>query len=137
MALWQVSFYLIETEDVDFEDITLWKKQVNVESLNISFLERNLSWNASIIQYGKSDETCIEIMINDNRQIEEISVKLDLRSVTKTLLYDLLDLIGSLGKQLYYNGRIYSADINSLLLIIRTSDAFRFCSSPKEYFEQL
>lgn len=135
MALWQVSFYLIETENVDFDDITLWKKQVSVDSLNISFLERNLSWNASIIQYGKSDETCIEIMINDNGQIEEISVKLDLRSVTKTLLYDLLDFIGSLGTQLYYNGNTYSADINSLRLIIRTSDAFRFCSSPKEYFE--
>lgn len=137
MALWQVNFNVVEKNREIDDDILLWKRDVLKEAKKITFLEDN-SWSDSIIQYGKSDLTCIEICLDDNRkQVEEISVRVDLREPDASLIINILKYINQLEAVIYYDGKIYSPDITSMMEILSNSRAFKFCKSPYEYIENM
>lgn len=83
MAIWQFQCNIIPKrlnfDRLSHDEMISWKG-VPQPSHDLKFLEQEDSWSKDIIQYGKSDETCIEFIYIDNI-LDEISCRLDLRSV--------------------------------------------------------
>ncbi len=136
MALWQVCFNIVEKKEED-DDILLWKRDIMEIAQEITFLEEN-SWSDSVIQYGKSDLTCIEIFLDDHKKkVEEISVRIDLRELKLEMISNILTYITNLDALIYYNEKLYNPDLKTMNDILISSEAFNFCKSPCEYFKKL
>lgn len=139
MALWQVEFYAIDKErtlENDIDDILLWKKNLSpILAENVSFLPRENSWDNTIVQFGRNDETCIEIIKDSNNMIQEISIRLDLRTISLELIEHIVDYLNELDCNIYYDGRIYTISKKTLKSIIVASNAYRFCKNPIKYFD--
>ena len=139
MALWQVEFYAIDKErtlESDFDDILLWGKNLSsILAENVLFLPKENSWDNTIVQFGRNDETCIEIIKDSNNMIQEISIRLDLRTISIELIEHIVDYLNKLDCNIYYDGRIYKVSKKTLKSIIVASNAYRFCKNPIKYFE--
>ena len=65
MAIWQFYCNIIPTrENIDklsYDDIISWEG-ISCPMISTDFLQREKSWSANIVQYGKTDETCIEFI---------------------------------------------------------------------------
>ena len=74
MAIWQFQCNIIPTriniDRLSRDEMISWKG-VSQPPHELKFLEQEKSWSRDIIQYGKSDETCIEFMYSDN-MLDEI-----------------------------------------------------------------
>ena len=137
MALWQVYFNIVEKNKEQDDDVLLWERDIIKIAKEITFLEEN-SWSDSILQYGKSDLTCIEIYLDDDKKrVEEISVRIDLRELDFEMIHNILKYIMNLDADIYYNDKIYNPDIKTIKEILISSDAFKFCKSPHEYIENI
>jgi len=140
MAIWQFEFMVIPssnaTMDISSEEILLWKTELLKdfkESIEkILSLEKN--WSEDIEQCGKIDETCIKFLHENSRT--EVSVRLDLRSLSKQNFEKILSMISEVKGQILYQEKLYLPDFNQILQLWRESDAARFCKNPKEYFEE-
>lgn len=81
MAIWQTYFSL----NNDQRQIILHDEQLkSVTELSLLFPEKT-SWSKNIRQFGDLDSTCIEFIYENielSKGICEISVRLDLRSIT-------------------------------------------------------
>lgn len=99
---------------------------------NLKFLEQEDSWSKDIIQYGKSDETCIEFIYIDNI-LDEISCRLDLRSLTKTNLISVIEYVQEIGAMFLVGDKIYSPRMEEIIGVMKKSRANRFCKNPVEY----
>lgn len=141
MALWQFDFRIVPrrrcviVEDLDNEDILSWK-QDEISSIEISFLERKASWTEDIVQYGELDGTCIEFLYED-RKLEEISCRFDLRALSKKLLKEILDFVGKIDGMIFYEGKIYAPKLDEVVELIKNSKANKFCQNPINFFEEL
>ena len=141
MALWQFDFYIVPrkrcviAEDLDNEDILSWK-QDEISSIEISFLERKTSWTEDIVQYGELDGTCIEFLYED-RKLEEISCRFDLRALSKNLLKEILDFVGKIDGMIFYEGKIYEPKLDEVVELMKNSKANKFCQNPINFFEEL
>lgn len=141
MALWQFDFYIVPrkrcviAKDLDNEDILSWK-QDEISSIEISFLERKTSWTEDIVQYGELDGTCIEFLYED-RKLEEISCRFDLRALSKNLLKEILDFVGKIDGMIFYEGKIYEPKLDEVVELMKNSKANKFCQNPINFFEEL
>lgn len=141
MALWQFDFYIVPrercviVEDLGNEDILSWK-QNDISSIEIDFLEKQTSWTKDIVQYGKADETCIQFLYEDE-VLEEISCRLDLRSLSKKILKEILDYVEKIGGMIFYEGKIYAPKLDEIIELMKSSKANKFCQNPMNFFEEL
>lgn len=130
MAVWQVSFFLVKDKGVI--DFTYSDFVTSLKSIESVFPEEK-SWCKTIKQYGELDSTCLEIDTEDG----SISVRIDLRSITKEELQILCDFIKENHFLIKYNEAVYEGSIDSFLEIFRVSDANRFLSAPVAYLEEI
>lgn len=141
MAVWQFDFNVVPkeksfiAEKICSEDILSWKQE-NISSVEINFLEKQTSWSKDIIQYGKEDETCIQILYEDEK-LEEISCRLDLRSLSKKMLKEILDYVEKIGGMIFYEEKVYSPKLDEIIELMKSSNANKFCQNPINYFEKL
>ena len=141
MAVWQFDFNVVPkeksliAEKICSEDILSWKQE-NMPSVEINFLEKQTSWTKDIIQYGKEDETCILILYEDEN-LEEISCRLDLRSLSKKMLKEILDYVEKIGGVIFYEEKVYSPKLDEIIDLMKSSNANKFCQNPINYFEEL
>ena len=141
MAIWQFKCMVIPSEnakmDISSEDILSWRTELlktfmeNIEK--ILPLEKN--WSKDIEQYGKIDETCIEILHEKN--MAEVSIRLDLRSLSKKDFETIISIISEAKGQILYQEKLYQPDFNEIIRLTKESDAARFCKNPTEYFKSL
>lgn len=135
MAIWQFQCNIIPTrvniDRLSRDEMISWKG-VFQPPHELKFLEQEKSWSKDIIQYGKSDETCIEFMYSDN-MLDEISCRLDLRSLTKTNLISLIEYVQEIGAMFLVGDRVYLPKIEDMLEIIKNSRANQYCKNPVEY----
>ena len=89
MAIWQFECNIIFDEKYS---CNLGQKNMEYQLYNIEFLRKEESWCDDIVQYGKTEETCIEFFL-ENGRIEEIKCRLDLRSLSKQTFFSLLDYV--------------------------------------------
>ena len=134
MAIWQVCFYVIDkNKKVDDEDIYYWSKEPHCVN-NITFLAKCNSWSKKIIQYGNSESTCIELLL-ENGSVVEISVRLDMRTLTKELLANIEDYVVRLDGNIFYQDKIVRPSMESLMRVITDSEAYKYCKNPLHYFD--
>lgn len=141
MALWQFHCYIIPRENRNLnekscdEDILSWKKHT-IPTARIDFLEKQTSWTEDIVQYGKDDETCIQFLYEEGL-LEEISCRLDLRSLSIKMLEQVMEYINKIEGMILYENKIYFSNINDMVELIKKSNANKFCQNPMNYFDEL
>ena len=141
MALWQFHCYIIPRENRNLnekscdEDILSWKKHT-IPTARIDFLEKQTSWTEDIVQYGKDDETCIQFLYEEGL-LEEISCRLDLRSLSRKMLEQVMEYINKIEGMILYENKIYFSNINDMVELIKKSNANKFCQNPMNYFDEL
>lgn len=141
MALWQFDCYIVSREkcvtgvDLSDENILSWEKD-NISIVKINFLEKQKSWTEDIVQYGKGDETCIQLLYEDGL-LEEVSCRFDLRSLSKKMLEKILDYVQEIEGMIFYEGKIYYPSIDEIVKLMKKSKANKFCQNPGNYFEEL
>ena len=130
MAIWQVTMALTK------EDESLCYQEKNfldsLNDLNMFFPEKN-SWCESIRQFGDLDSTCMEI---DYKQVE-LSLRIDLRNITKEQLEAIIKFAISNGLKVKYNNMVVSPSFESFVNIIKSSNAYKFINDPNKYLETL
>ena len=139
MAIWQFQCNIIPAR-VNFDrlsrdKIVSWKGETQ-PSNEVTFLEQEKSWSKDIIQYGKSDETCIEFIYIDNI-LDEIDCRLDLRKFTKTELILLVEYVREIGAMFLVGDMIYAPKVESLLEAMKNSNANQYCKNPMNYILSL
>ena len=135
MAIWQFQCNIVSTR-LNFDrlsrDEMISCKGVPQPPHNLKFLEPEDSWSKDIIQYGKSDETCIEFIYIDNI-LDEISCRLDLRSLTKNNLISLIEYVQEIGAMFLVGDKVYSPRMEEIIEVMKKSRANQFCKNPVEY----
>lgn len=139
MAIWQFHCNIVplrdDIEKLNHDEIISWKN-VSQPTYDIEFLEKEKGWSRNIVQYGKSDETCVEFFYDKNK-LAEIECRLDLRSLTKQKLVLLLEYVQKIGALFLVDDMIYPPKIEIMVEVMKHSEANRFCESPIEYFLSL
>ena len=149
MAVWQVDFYVIKQSNArlyneaisfdDNEELLSWERaKINKASL-ISIadvLPAETSWSKKIEQYGNLDETCLKIFSID-KQLCQISFRLDVRSITRVIIYEVVNFITANNGIIVYNNKCYDADEKILIDIIKESNASKFCKDPEGFLSNL
>ena len=137
MAVWQFQCNIIPLrENIDKlsrDEMISWK-DISQPITSPDFLEREKSWSTDIVQCGNIDETCIEF-IYDKDKLEEINCRLDLRTLTKHDLIQIIDYVKSIGACFFVNDEIYPSKLESMIPIVKQSRANQYCKSPLEYFK--
>lgn len=141
MALWQFDCYIIPRENRNLdekscdEDILSWKKH-NIPTARIDFLEKQTSWTEDIVQYGKDDETCIQFLYKEGL-LEEINCRLDLRSLSKKMFMQVIEYINKIEGMIFYEDKVYFANTNDIVELIKKLNANKFCQNLMNYFDEL
>ena len=131
-----MSFNIIDKDKrINDEDILYWDKEP-INAYNITFLKICDSWTNDIKQYGDLQETCIELL-EENGRIVEVSVRLDLRTLTKDLIIHILDYVNGLNANIYYQNEILIPSANNIIKILKNSDAYKYCDNPLNYFDEI
>ena len=136
MAIWQVDFSVIDKNKKNNDkDICYWEKEP-INAFDITFLNKYESWSRDIIQYGDLQKTCIELLV-ENERIVEINVRLDLRTLTKELLMNVIEYIIRLNANIYYKNEIVIPSIKNICSIIINSYAYKYCDNPISFIDNL
>lgn len=154
MAIWQFSFVIVPEEKIanimgnnmdysiieHIEELMIWKGYSIKDSSLVEIskvLASTRSWSDNIKQYGASDESCLELYYEEDVLIE-ISVRLDLRSLTKNILEGISSFIeANKGIILTRNGDLIRPVIDDILKVIKTTDAYRFVKEPGEFIKNI
>lgn len=133
MAIWQVHLYLINpngkihlSSNTFIDSLKKFEKEFPEEK----------SWCESIKQYGSLDSTCMEIYFDEN-SADEISLRIDVRSITEYQLQVIIKFNESNGFIIRHDDMFYDSSINNLVAIIKGSKAVRFIMNPQGFLEKL
>ena len=83
MSIWQFHFQLIPIREEYFSPSIL--SDCNSTEILSKEFPREKSWSENWCLFGNIDETCVKIY-RKNSVIEDISVRIDMRSITKSQL---------------------------------------------------
>lgn len=136
MAVWQFQCNIIPwRENIDKlsrDEMITWKG-VSQPVINIDFLEHEKSWSTDIVQYGKTDGTCIEFYY-DKDKLEEIDCRLDLRTLTKHNLIQIVKYVQSISACFLIDDEVYPPQLEIMIAVMEQSRANQYCKNPLEYF---
>lgn len=136
MAVWQFQCNIIplrqNIEKISRDEMITWK-DISHPVIHIDFLERKKSWSTDIVQYGKLDETCIEFFYDEDK-LEEIDCRLDLRTLTKHSLLQIVEYVQSIGACFLVENKVYLPQLEIMIEVIKQSEANQYCKNPLEYF---
>lgn len=143
MAIWQFDFYIAKEERFkkcnDFNEIISWK-DYTIDDKVISELSntfaRGVSWSKKVELFGNNDETCIKIAY-ENKQLSEISFRLDLRNITREELSAIMQFINGVGGGIVVEDKFYKPTHKNMSMLIKKSPAYSFCENPKKFFDSL
>lgn len=139
MAIWQFQCNIIPKrnnyDELSRDEIISWRG-VQYKAYKIDFLDYKKSWSKNITQYGNIDGTCIELIFF-NGKVDEINCRLDLRSLTKHKLTQIVEYVENIQAVFFIENNIYPPDINIIVEVIKKSDANRFCRKPVEYLKNI
>jgi benzoyl-CoA reductase/2-hydroxyglutaryl-CoA dehydratase subunit BcrC/BadD/HgdB len=147
MAVWQFDFFAVKSDKAqsykktneEFDDLISWNGfEINETSLlDISkVLSTEESWTKDILQFGKTDETCLTLFKHEDMLIE-VSCRVDVRNVKSNEIYAIIQFLKNNDACIFVNGNIYDASIESLSMLIKQSNAYAFCKNPIDFLENL
>ncbi len=136
MAIWQFYCNIIPTrENIDklsYDDIISWEG-ISCPMISTDFLQREKSWSANIVQYGKTDETCIEFIYQEDK-LEEISCRLDLRTLSKNDLIQIIKYVQDIKACFLVENKVYLPRLEIMIEVMKQSRANQYCKNPLNYF---
>lgn len=139
MAVWQFQCNIIPVkENIDklsYDEKISWK-DISQPETELDFLECKKSWSTNIVQYGNIDETCIEF-IYDGDKLEVINCRLDLRTLSKHNLIEIVDYVKCIGACFLIGDKICPPELESIISIMKQSEANKYRKNPVEYIESL
>jgi len=144
MAIWQFECMIIpknrDNKDyIDIDKYISWHG-TKIPEVSFEFLSKHLpiekGWSNDIRQYGNKDSTCIEIYMTEN-DIDEIRSRFDLRNISMSLLENIVAFINMINGALYINGKTIEANMQSIIELIKDSEAARFCKNPLDFLKKL
>ena len=131
MAIWQVALHYVKNGDnIDYSSSAFLSSFKKIEE----FFPETKSWSKTIKQYGELDSTCIEMDIDES---DEISIRIDLRSISKEQLQALVDFAVANGLLIKYNDLLYEPSMDIFTTLFRESNANKFILNPENFFEEL
>ncbi len=134
MAIWQLHFQLIPIGG------TLYDLDALLSDASISILTAELpeavSWSDEDKLFGDLDATCVEIAFYHS-MIDEISVRLDIRSLSKKQLDAITGFALFNNLKILYNEKTIDATADNVCTMIRQSDALRFLENPQHFLTEL
>ncbi len=134
MAIWQLHFQLIPIDGKVYDPNTL------LSDASVSILSAELpakpSWNEEDKLFGDLDATCVEICFYHS-VIDEISVRLDIRSLSKKQLDAIIQFALFNDLQIFYNEKTIAATADNVCAMIRQSDALRYLENPQRFLTEL
>lgn len=139
MAVWQFQCNIIpvrENNDKLSRDEMITWEGISQPVDDIDFLECEKSWSTNIVQFGKIDETCIEFLYDKNK-LEEINCRLDLRTLTKQGLIQIVEYVQRIGACFLVGEKIYLPQLEIMKEVMAQSEANQYCKNPLEYFSSL
>lgn len=135
MAAWQFQCDIIplreNADKLSCDEMLTWK-EISQPTINIDFLEREKSWSTDIVQYGKTDETCIEFYYNKG-ELEEINCRLDLRTLTKYNLIQIVKYVQSIRAGFLVDDKVYPPQLEIMIAVMKQSRANQYCKNSLEY----
>lgn len=147
MALWQVEIFIVPKykvkydTDIDATDVpNLWTEfkiiDGSIEEIE-KVLKRTRSWSEDILQLGKESETVIEVFYSEG-MIQEITCRLDLRNIDIKIVDAILKFISTNNLSIIADRKVYvNPQKDSIIEIIKNSDAYRFLKNPEKFLEMM
>ncbi len=152
MALWQFELNLIpkkvfvkddgsfplQLSEDELDSISGWNDaELSLEASTLieRFLPKNPSRSQNHVLWGKEDLSCIHIFYDNGLQTS-VWIRLDLRDFNKNLIdlvVDLSKLMDAIG--INDNGELFPVSKNSLKEQVLKSNAFKFVSDPRGFFD--
>lgn len=149
MATWQFDFSIIPKKEalkkINQGNISIapWDgygiSVSSIKELSKEF-KQTKSWSDSIKQFGSLDETCIELCFEDKRfkKLKEVSIRLDLRSLTKEKLLKVIAFISDNNAMiLTQEEKLIEPEINLITGEIKKSDAYSFVKDPYGFLNRI
>lgn len=147
MAIWQLGFYLIPNEKIEYElpfrqlldeSLLEWQEErIDKESQKklSRYLPIEKSWSESIIQYGNLEKTCIEVSIDTIT----IRIRLDLARITNSIFEAVLNFIIENKCALYRieTNDCYDGTRKGLIQLITDSRLFLIMRKSNKFLEKL
>lgn len=134
MAIWQIEIMLIPKNESGFENFDLNESSMN--RLKLIFPPKK-SWSDKLKVYGEYDEgTYVAIYCNDEK-IEEIFSRISLLDLTKDKICAIVDFAKENQLMLLVDDDKIELTIEKIKDIIMKSDAIRFVTNPRGFFENL
>lgn len=139
MAIWQFQCNIAPKRENmaqrNGEEKISWK---GIESphCEIVFLAEEKSWSKDILQFGKTDETCIQFIYTENT-LDRINCRLDLRSLTKDKLEKILQYVESINAVFIYEEKSYPPQMKKIDELLKKSKAYEYCKDPVKFLESI
>lgn len=154
MATWQFAFSVVpekaafvknnnnqyDLKSNGFDDAMSWNgyclSESSIEKI-AETLKQTKSWSDSIRQFGCAEGTCVELFYDKNILLE-ISIRLDLRSLTSEILKMVIDFVKD-NKALILTpqGVLIKPVLEDVVIEIKKSDAYSFVKNPQEFLSSL
>ena len=134
MAIWQLHFQLIPTNGEKYDQNILLSDAST--SILTAELPATASWNEEDKLFGDLDATCVEIVFYHSA-IDEISVRLDIRSLFQKQLNAIIEFARFNNLQILYNEKTIPATADNVCTMIRQCDALRFLKNPQQFLKEL
>lgn len=155
MAIWQFVFSIVPEKKValkrnsntqsdknsnEFDDSMSWDgyclSKSSIENISKT-LKQTKSWSDNIKQFGCLDETCLELFYDRNILIE-VSIRLDLRSLTPSILSSVIDFVkDNQALILTQKGVLLKPVVDDVIKEIKMSDEYSFIKNPQEFLSSL
>ncbi len=133
MAIWQVSILLFSENEINYcEDVFLNA----LTDFSKTFPQVD-SWSERNLQFGNLDSTCLEIYKADEKIADEVSLRIDLRTLNMFELNEICKFVQNSALSMQYDGIVYKPTMKNLLCIIKNSKACRFAKNPLNFLDEL
>jgi hypothetical protein len=133
MAIWQVSISLISDPKINYHDDVF----VNALAVFSRTFPQVKSWSERNLQFGNLDSTCLEIFKTDEEIYDDISLRIDLRTLNMLELNEIYRFVQINGFELKCDRMVYKPTMKNLLYIIKNSNAYRFAKNPLNFLDEL
>jgi phosphotransacetylase len=145
MALWQTGFMMVPKDElhsnnnIECVDISSLWSGYNIKKESIDevekILKRTKGWSEDIVQLGDVSGTVIEIFYAEN-MIDEVTCRLDLRNINTKIIDSILNFMSTNNVAIIADNKVYlEPNRESILEIIKKSDAYRFIENPQKFLE--
>jgi len=137
MAIWQCTVQLVnqDFEQTEKDPVFNTVNSNSIQRLD-GFLSKGSSWSNALHIYGDIDSTCV-ILGMESGKTEEVSIRFDLRTLTKDILDGLWQFIKSNDAKLLSNGQVFDGTYQNLINILKNSKANLFCNNPIGFLESI